>query len=146
MNVESSDTSKAKDRPKNSRREAGAGGPPYSLTSAAALNDVRQQFVLNCCKLRLDHAVEVQLTAAREGQVFSCVRQCFWMWGVFNGGHPHEEGCRFRFGLITGPTDHFRERFDSFVTRNMLAGVGCLREIDGVEDGRPSASARTSVK
>jgi hypothetical protein len=33
--------------------------------------------MLNCCNLLLDHAEEVQLTAARERQVFSCVRDCF---------------------------------------------------------------------
>jgi hypothetical protein len=34
-----------------------------------------------CCNLRLDHAVEIQLPTAREGQVFSCVREGFRMYG-----------------------------------------------------------------
>ena len=73
MNVESDVTSKSKDRP--------------TSYVAVVLNDIRQQLVLNCCNLGLDHAAEVQLTAPSEGQVFGCVSDCFRMLGVFNRRH-----------------------------------------------------------
>ena len=75
MNVESGDTSRTKDRPNNSRTEGRQRRAAPTVYLGVALNDVRQQLVLNCCYLRLDHAVKVQLTAARERQVFCCVRE-----------------------------------------------------------------------
>lgn len=76
MNAESDDTSKSKDRPTNSKNLGGGdgGAAPQSYV-VVALNDVRQQLLLNYCNLRLKHAVRVQLTAARERQVFCCVRE-----------------------------------------------------------------------
>jgi hypothetical protein len=47
------------------------------------LNDSRKQLALNCCNLRVNHAEEVQLTAARKGQVSRRIRECFGMLGVF---------------------------------------------------------------
>jgi hypothetical protein len=78
--------------PKSQKRGAATEGRPQPCPSVA-LNDIRQQFVLNRCHLRLDHAEKVQLTAAREGQVFKCVRECFRTRGVFNRRHQEEKRC-----------------------------------------------------
>jgi len=71
MNIESAERQKARILAKTPETRGGDGVPPLQSYAAVALNDARQQLALNSCNLRFDHAVEVQLTAAREGQMFS---------------------------------------------------------------------------
>jgi hypothetical protein len=56
------------------------------------LNGSRKQVALNCCDLLLDHAVKIQLTAARKGQVFSRVDEWLRMRAVFKCSHEHDQG------------------------------------------------------
>lgn len=48
---------------------------PDCFLKPVPLNGSCKQLALNFCDLLLDHAVKVQLTAARERQLFCCVRE-----------------------------------------------------------------------
>jgi len=48
---------------------------PDCFRSRGRLNGSCKQLALNCCGLLLDHAVKIQLTAARERQVFRSVHR-----------------------------------------------------------------------
>ena len=51
----------------------------------------RKQLVFKRGNLRVDHAVEIQLAAAGEREVFCCVRKGFGMRGVFEGCEQDQE-------------------------------------------------------
>jgi hypothetical protein len=53
------------------------------VKTIATLATARQQLVLDYDNLGVDHAVKVELSAAREGEMFRGVRERFWMRGIF---------------------------------------------------------------
>ena len=75
MKVESDDTSKSKRSAQQfQKRGAAMASRSDSLTNPGTKRR-SQTARAQLLQLRLDHAVKVQLTAARERQVFCCVRE-----------------------------------------------------------------------
>ena len=90
---------------------------------------VCEQLAFDCCKLIVDHAEQVELTAASKSKVLHCVCDCFRVCGVLNGSHEHEQrSC----GFIAAAADNLRQCFDLVCLRIRFIRFVYLRDVAGI--------------